>query len=322
MLGDVRCIPLLKIISLSFVPCCIHACINGCYYGQKKTGVPALTQLTEQIARVGTVWLLYQIHMREQTTVPLSVTMWGAVMGEVASTLVSVSVAKLPKGTDTALSVKCNTRNLLAMAVPLTANRVVLTLFSSFENIMIPSRLRLFGYTASEALGVYGILTGMAMSVIMFPSVITNSVSVLLMPAISEAKAGGNDALIRRAVLKTIRVCLLWGFFCTAGFLATGHFIGNVLFGNALAGTFIRTLGWICPFLYLGVTLSSILHGLGYPGITFVLNLIACGIRILFVLFALPVYGIRGYLCGLLISQAVMALLSIGILLRQTHFNA
>lgn len=53
---------------------------------------------------------------------------------------------------------------------------------------MIPSRLRLFGYTASEALGVYGILTGMAMSVIMFPSVITNSVSVLLMPAISEAK--------------------------------------------------------------------------------------------------------------------------------------
>ena len=57
-------------------------------------------------------------------------------------------------------------------------------------------------------------------------------------------------------------------------------------------------------------------------GVTFVLNLIACGIRILFVLFALPVYGIRGYLCGLLISQAVMALLSIGILLRQTHFNA
>ena len=93
-------------------------------------------------------------------------------MGEVASTLVSVSVAKLPEGTDTALSVKCGTRNLLAMAVPLTANRVVLTLFSSFENIMIPSRLRLFGYTASEALGVYGILTGMAMSVIMFPSVI------------------------------------------------------------------------------------------------------------------------------------------------------
>ena len=129
MLGDVRCIPLLKIISLSFVPCCIHACINGCYYGQKKTGVPALTQLTEQIARVGTVWLLYQIHMREQTAVPLSVTMWGAVMGEVASTLVSVSVAKLPEGTDTALSVKCGTRNLLAMAVPLTANRVVLTLF-------------------------------------------------------------------------------------------------------------------------------------------------------------------------------------------------
>ena len=44
--------------------------------------------------------------------------------------------------------------------------------------------------------------------------------------------------------------------------------------------------------------------------------LIACGIRILFVLFALPVYGIRGYLCGLLIVRPSW-LSSIGILARQ-----
>ena len=98
--------------------------------------------------------------------------------------------------------------------------------------------------------------------------------------------------------------------------------LSNVFFGNALAGTFIRTLVDLSFPCYLGVTLSSIHARTLLPGITFVLNLIACGIRILFVLFALPVYGIRGYLCGLLISQAVMALLSIGILLRQTHFNA
>ena len=131
MLGDVRCIPLLKIISL-LCPVLYPRLHQRLLLWTEKTGVPALTQLTEQIARVGTVWLLYQIHMREQTAVPLSVTMWGAVMGEVASTLVSVSVAKLPEGTDTALSVKCGTRNLLAMAVPLTANRVVFNALFQF----------------------------------------------------------------------------------------------------------------------------------------------------------------------------------------------
>ena len=104
-----------------------------------------------------------------------------------------------------------------------------------------------------------------------------------------------------------------------SGFSCYRSLYRECAFGNALAGTFIRTLGWICPFLYLGVTLSSILHGLGYPGITFVLNLIACGIRILFVLFALPVYGIRGYLWDFSSVGRHGSPSSIGILLRQTH---
>ncbi len=318
-LGDARCAPLLSILSLSFVPSCIHACINGYYYGLKKTGVPALTQLAEQLARVAIVYVLFQIYTEQQQSVPLSVTMWGVVIGEAASTLVSVSCIRLlPSTTDRGLSMVTCTRNLLAMAAPLTANRVILNLFSSYENIMIPNRLRLFGYEFSDALSVYGILTGMTMSVVMFPSVITNSVSVLLLPAISEAKAAGDDALIRRTLKKTIESCLSLGFLATLAFLFTGDFLGNFLFGNALAGTFITTLGWICPFLYLGSTLSSILHGLGFPGLTFVLNLISCGIRILFVLFAVPVFGIKSYLWGILLSQAVLAFLAIILLLHMT----
>lgn len=317
-LGDSRCAPLLSVLSLSFVPSCIHACINGYYYGLKKTGVPSLCQFIEQIARVGSVYLLYQIHVREHMPVPLSITMWGVVLGEVASTLVSISITKLPADSGhTPLHLGTCTKNLIYMAIPLTANRVVLNLFSSFEHIMIPNRLKLFGYTNSEALGVYGILTGMSMSIIMFPSVITNSVSVLLLPTISEAKAAGDDRLIRRTILKTIKYCLFLGFLCTAGFLSTGRFLGNFLFENALAGTFIVTLGWICPFLYLSSTLSSILHGLGYPGLTFCLNLMACGIRILFVMIAIPVYGIRSYLWGLLASQIFTALLALLILIKK-----
>lgn len=322
-LGDPRCTPLLSILSLSFVPSCIHACINGYYYGLKKTAVPSITQLAEQLARVGCVYLLYLIGQSQNQPVSLNITMWGVVVGEVASTLVSVTAASfLPGEKKSSLHLAACTRNLVCMAVPLTANRVVLNLFSSFENIMIPNRLKMFGYTNSEALSVYGILTGMSMSVIMFPSVITNSVSVLLLPTISEAQAANNGALIRRTIKKTIESCLFLGLICTAGFLITGDFMGNFLFGNALAGTFIVTLGWICPFLYLSSTLSSILHGLGFPGITFSLNLMACGIRILFVLFALPVYGIKSYLWGILASQIFTAVLAIMILLHKTKTSA
>ncbi len=322
-LGDKRCTPLLAVLSFSFIPCCIHACINGYYYGLKKTAVPSLCQLTEQFARVGSVYLMYQIAVSEGKSLTLSMVVWGIVCGEAASTLVSVSVFRISDGNrrtpgKSRKNLYTCTKNLLSMAVPLTSNRIVLNLFAGFENVMLPNRLLAFGYTQSEALSVYGILTGMAMSVIMFPSVITNSVSVLLLPTISEAQAAGKRNKILYTIKKTIESCLLLGFLSTAGFLVTGNFLGNFLFNNALAGTFIATLGWLCPFLYLSSTLSSILHGLGHPGITFELNLVSCTIRILFVLLAVPVWGIRSYLWGILVSQAVTALLSIFILLRKT----
>lgn len=317
-LGDSRCAPLLTVLSFSFVPACIHSCINGYYYGLKKAGVPSATQLFEQIARVGTVYLLYQICLHENRPLSPSIMIWGSVAGEIASTLFSISTLKLSsKGRFSLPQVSDYTKKLIQMAVPLTANRVILNFFTSFENIMIPNRLKLFGYTNSEALSVYGILTGMSMAVIMFPSVLINSVSVLLLPTISEAQATGNIRMIKNTVQKTIGICLLFGFFCTSGFLAAGKFVGNFLFGNSLAGTFIVTLGWICPFLYLTATLNSILHGLGYPGITFVLNLIACGIRILFVMLAVPIYGIKSYLIGILISQIVTSLTAIWILRKK-----
>ena len=183
---------------------------------------------------------------------------------------------------------------------------------------MLPNRLLAFGYTQSEALSVYGILTGMAMSVIMFPSVIPNSVSVLLLPTISEAQAAGKRDKILYTIKKTIESCLLLGFLSTAGFLVTGNFLGNFLFNNALAGTFIATLGWLCPFLYLSSTLSSILHGLGQTGRSLVHSALGILVRILFVVFAIPLAGIRGYLYGILFSEILSSSLHIYALMHNS----
>lgn len=91
--------------------------------------------------------------------------------------------------------------------------------------------------------------------------------------------------------------------------------MGGFLFGNDLAGTFIVILGWICPFLYLSTTLHSILNGLGRTTSTFFLNVLGLGIRIGFVLFVIPVAGIKGYLWGLLFSQGMMAAGALALLL-------
>lgn len=308
-LGEARCAPLLVLLTYSLLPCCIHACINGYYYGRKNAFVPSLCQLIEQIARVGSVWIVFQITTEKGIPLTAFYAVCGLVIGECFGLLVSMSALlrekRLPRGSYTSDSI-CNstmTHAFLAMVIPLTINRLSVAFSTSLENLLIPQKLQLYGYTQTDALSIYGILSGMTLSIILFPCVLTNSLSVLLLPAISEARGRSNENQIRRTTQKAIRLGLLLGFAFTILFLLTGDMIGNKLFHNALAGHFICRLAWLCPLMYITSLLNSILHGLGRPKQVLFVNLLACLIRIGMIWFLVPAYGIGAYLWGLLLSQ-------------------
>lgn len=323
-----RCAPLLRIIALSIPFGSIHACINGYFYGIKQTKIPAVTQLVEQTVRVASVYLLYANITQKGGTPAISFTVIGIVIGEIASMLVSLFAIyfrfyafRTPLSEQKGGSYLRIGKKILFLALPLSANRIIINLLQSVEAIYIPNRLQTFGLTVAEALSTYGVLTGMALPLILFPSAITNSISVLLLPVVSEAESNQNYQAIRNAVKKSITYCFLLGFLCTTGFLLFGKTAGRILFHSELAGSFIRTLSFICPFLYLTSTLSSILHGLGKTVYTFLFSVISLGIRLLFVFFFIPIVGIKGYLWGLLCSQLVIALLNFLALRFYLYYN-
>ena len=88
----------------------------------------------------------------------------------------------------------------MAMAVPLMGNRLILNCLQSLEAIFVPNRLIEFGLNHSDALSMYGVLTGMALPFIYFPSAITNSLSVVLLPTVAEAQAQENTARIEKTI--------------------------------------------------------------------------------------------------------------------------
>lgn len=320
-LGELRCAPLLSLLSFSMLPCCIHACINGYYYGKKRAGIPSFCQLVEQLARVGSVWLIYQYTLEKGMELTAFHAVAGLVAGECSgliTSLIAMSLEKrLPGHSYHTLSGQWKTMGKLfsSMAVPLTINRVTTALFNSLENLLIPQKLQAFGYSASDALSIFGILTGMTMSIILFPSVLTNSFSVLLLPAVSEAHSAHNHAQIARAIKKAILYGLLLGFVFTILFLVFGDRMGEVLFHNTLAGNFICQLSWLCPLLYVTSLLNSILHGLGNARQVLFVTLLACMIRICMILFLVPQYGIDAYLWGMLLSYVFAAIADILLLM-------
>ena len=327
LLLEPRTESMLRILAFSIPFSSIHSCINGYFYGVKKTGAPAAAQLLEQLARVGCVYLVSSAALAQGKSPSINVAVLGLAVGEFVSMLVSLAaiLQVLHKHTLASLHVDIPAGDrprshsstphpnillkILGMALPLTLNRIVLNLLQSVESVSIPARLRLYGYDASTALSVYGVLTGMAMPLIFFPNALTNSVSVLLLPLISETYALGDMQRVKAAILRTVKFCGVMGFICMSIFFILGDYAGNTLFDSPLAGHFITTLSFLCPFLYLDSTLSSILQGLGKSGTIFVMNIIALLLRLLFVFQAIPVFGITGYLWGMLASQILLSLL-------------
>lgn len=331
LLLEARTVSMLRILSFSIPLSAVHSCINGFFYGRKKTFVPAATQLLEQFTRVGCVYVI-SVHALAVGSHPtINVAVLGLTVGEFLSMLVSVAAIYLTYAKEhsrPALSsfhpahkkqFRPIALSILGMALPLTANRLVLNLLQSVESVSIPAQLRNYGYDTSQALSVYGVLTGMAMPLLFFPNALTGSVAVLLLPIISENHAKGDFATVRSTIWRTIKYCGILGLVCLTFFVCFGKTLGELLFASPLAGHFIKTLGFLCPFLYLDTTLSSILQGLGKAGSIFVMNVICLLLRLLFIFLTVPHIGITGYLWGLLASQILQSILYLSFLFRFAH---
>lgn len=314
-LHEPRCGLLLKVVAISIPICVLHSCINAYYLGKRDAVIPGAGQLTEQVVRVISVFIIFDIYTANNPSndiVSLAlIAVAGHIFGEVASLLLSLIAlithhSKKDFGTlQTAPLIK----PIATMSYPLTMTRVVLSIVHSLEASAIPFFLQSYGMTNSEALSVYGILTAMAMPFVMFPTTFTNSVAQMLLPTIAAAQASHNRERIHSITLKTLSISTALGLFCTTFFILTGDFLGTAVYGNETAGSFITILAWLCPFMFASGTMGSILNGLGLTKATFYHNMISSCVCLGFIIFAVPVYGIKGYMWGLLASELICSVL-------------
>ena len=134
--------------------------------------------------------------------------------------------------------------------------------------------------TVKESLSIYGVLTGMALPCILFPSAITNSVSTMLLPTVAEIQASKHRMGLKNLVKKVTYSCIFLGSICCVFFITFGRWFGRTLFHSPLAGNFIFLLSFMCPFLYPNNTLLSVINGIGKTTLSFFINTLSLGIRI------------------------------------------
>ncbi len=303
------CIPCLKtaVLALPFVG--MKACIHSYSLGMGNPKLPALSLCIEQISRVLSIFAISVTFFAKLPTAAM-IAVLGMVIGEIISFLFTLCSYYVSKHDTNQLSSQNSFlslfRELLSLGIPLTCNALSVTLLQSAQSILIPMMLTRFYGSQHHSIEIYGIFTGMALPFIQFPSTMTGSLSVMLLPKISAAKAENNEKTLHRASKYPILFCLLLGFAGFFGFFTFGPWIGQLVFHSSLCGSYLRSLSFLCPFLYLSGTLTSILNGLGETKTTLFHNSISLTIQILFIIFVIPVQGIHGYLWGLLASAVLL----------------
>lgn len=311
-LKEPDCIACLRIAvcALPFVG--IKACIHSYSLGMGNSRLPAISLCIEQISRVLSIFLISVTFFVNLPSAAI-IAVLGMVIGEIISFLFTLLFYYYNdrKKQKPVTSARALFAELLTLGVPLTLNTISVTLLQSLESILIPMMLTRFYGNQYKSIEIYGIITGMALPFIQFPSTITGSLSVMLLPKVSATKASGNHLALHRSSKYPILFCIILGiagFFC---FFTFGPWIGTTVFHSALCGDYLRSLSFLCPFLYLSGTLSSILNGLGETKTILFHNILSLSVQILFILLIIPERGIIGYIWGLLASAILLVTMNL-----------
>lgn len=305
----------LRILSLAFPFMAAGSCIRGYFFGLQETLVPAVNQVLEQCVRMLVIYLLAAGFMHRGIEYACAVAVVGIVVEELFSLVYIVAAYKIFKTKNLlrkrpVLSTTGSLALILSMAMPLTLNRVAGSLLATLENTLIPQQLQLYGLTAKEAISAFGQISGMAMPLIYFPSAVLTSLSITLVPAVSEASAVNNKKRILYTLSKSLLFTCIIGMAAAAIFIVFSRELGQAIYKQDLSGLLVP-MGIMCPFIYMQMVISGALNGLGFQLFLFRNSLLSSFITIGFIYFLMPLKGMNAFILGWFVSLIVIVGLEI-----------
>ncbi|MBP7175882.1 MAG: polysaccharide biosynthesis protein [Thermoclostridium sp.] len=301
--------------------------LKGYFYGKQEVVPNALSQIAEQLVKLIVVFTIADIFSQGDMERKCLFATIGMITGEIANVLVVFLAFQLRKGKKAVnysgklLRKRDIEKSLLGISLPITANRLILSLLGTVEFIWIPQRLALFGMTNAEALAEYGKLTGMASPVITFPSMLTAALATALVPAIAEAAALKRMNGANRQISRSIRLTLVLGFLFTSLFLAFGTDISEIIYPGQNVGQMMFLLSFTGVFFYLQQTLLGVLNGLGKEKETLKHSMMTSVLRLGFVWFGIPAFGMNAYIISLVVTNLVGSVLNLRTTVKTTGMS-
>ena len=154
-------------------------------------------------------------------------------------------------------------RGLSHIALPCTLSSAARSALNTGENLLIPrGAAKISGWGYSTSLSQYGLLQGMAMPMLYFPSSLLSSFASLLIPKIAKERELDHRRAVAHITGKAVRLALAFGTFFAGVFFCFGDAWGQAFYHSSAAGAYLRVLAPLVPLIYLDVVVDSLLKGM------------------------------------------------------------
>ncbi|MBA4600844.1 stage V sporulation protein B [Thermoactinomyces mirandus] len=316
LLTDERAIYALLCIAPTIPIIAVSSIFRGYFQGRQNMSPYAFSTIVEQSVRIFTVLMLAQFLLPYGVEFAAAGAMIGMVIGEFSGMMFLVySFKKDPMRPKLSRkfykpkrdSFRQTLRDLMRLAIPVTASRLVGSFSYAIEPIVVAQSLAMAGFATATATSLYGQLEGMAVPLTFFPSFITYALSVSLVPAISEAAAQNNARLIEHRLQQAIRMSFIVTAPCALLLYLLAEPLSILLYRQDDVARLIQIMAPFTMIHALQGPLASVLQGLDKAQAPMRNSIIGAVFKTIFILLlaSRPELGIDGVAlsinCGILI---------------------
>ena len=312
-LGDARAAGALRAAAFGMPWMAVSAVLRGFFIARRRVEPNVLSQLAEQTVRIGVVYVVLEQGSLlgwdngRKCTAVLAATALSEAVSACMMLLFYHREARRCFAGEKARRPRDPARRLWDILWPVEGGRCLASALHTAENMLVPACLTVCLLDAggrSAAVAQYGSLKGMALPLLTFPFGLLGSLSVLLMPEITQAHIRGERARLDCLLDRMLRLTGCFSALAGALFWVWGEPLALLLYHSQEAGFYLRVLGPAMPLMYLESMVDGAMKGMGEQKAVFRYSLWDAVLRIAGVLLLLPRWGMKGFLWVILLSSA------------------
>ena len=244
-LGDARAAGALRVSSFGLPWMAVSAVLRGFFIARRRVEPNVCSQLAEQTVRIGVIYAALEQGRAlgwddgRKCTVVLGATALSEALSALLMLLFYCREAKRCFGETKVARPREPGRRLWEILWPVEGGHCLASALHTAENMLVPACLALYLLERggrSAAVAQYGNLKGMALPLLTFPFGLLGSLSVLLMPEITQAHIRGRMHRLAALVDRMLRLTGYFSALAGAVFWVWGVPLAQTLYGSAEAG--------------------------------------------------------------------------------------